>query len=913
MKKSIIPLAVSLAAVISSSITASAAISVGAGGSAVLTFDEVPAVTEWSTLAAGSTGSGALTSIAALDAAVQNLAATSVTTALGSSATVPPSINAIARWNSTRHNLQTRPTTADFTVLMATLQNDTGGDVSALTVTYNLGLEIAAGSTVAEDVPGHRAFYSLTGEPNTWQHIPEFSTGTPGSLLAILNLGSWPAGAPLYLVWADDNGPSSNTAPNEEGAYTIDDFHVAVGGVGVTITAPANGQVFPVGTPITVEAQATMPGAILGVAFRANGALLGNDTTAPYGVTYNNAPIGTNLLIAVATDSLGNSATSAVVRVVVRANQAPAVTLVNPAADDILVVDRVTLNATASDTDGSIAQVRFFEGSTLWGSDTTAPYGAVHGTTAAGLHTLVAVATDDKGLSSTSAPVTFRVVAPLPSLVPFGATWKYWDTGSDPGSDWALPEYDDSPWLSGPAELGYGDNDEATLVEGGPTDNRYITTYFRHHFSVPNLASVTALALKVRRDDGVIVYLNGFPIFSDNITNDVFQVNYQTLALAAIEDNDLVGTNINLGDLPGVLLADNVLAVEIHQAGVTSSDISFDLQLIANPGVHTPVVNLTAPTNGVTFVTPVDIPMTATAYDLDGVVTVSFYLDDEQVGTTDATQVYGRTATAVPDGSHVLSAVAMDNTGLTATSKVSVLVIAGPVFTTMIESNTVWRYLDDGSDQGTAWSLPGFNDSAWLSGAAELGYGDGDEVTLLGFGPEDQNKYVTDYFRQTFTVTGAGDYTNLVVRVRRDDGAIVYLNGTEVFRSNMPEGAVDYRTFAGGNIGSETTFFETNVNPGLLVEGENLLAVEVHQATANSSDVSFNLQLVGTKPPGPSRPRLTVVRTSTGVTVSWSNGSGYRLEQAPSVTGPWSTSPSQSNPQTVTLNPGNRFYRLINP
>jgi hypothetical protein len=234
----------------------------------------------------------------------------------------------------------------------------------------------------------------------------------------------------------------------------------------------------------------------------------------------------------------------------------------------------------------------------------------------------------------------------------------------------------------------------------------------------------------------------------------------------------------------------------------------------------------------------------------------------------------------------------------------------------MIESNTVWRYLDDGSDQGTAWAMPGFDDTLWVTGAAELGYGDGDEATVISFGTDDQNKHITYYFRQTFNVTGAGDQTNLVVRMRRDDGGVVYLNGTEVFRGNMPEGPITFQTLAGGAIGSETTFFETNVNPGLLLEGENLLAVEVHQSGPTSSDLSFNLQLVGTKAPGPSRPRLSIVRTPTGATVFWSGSSaGYRLEQASSVAGPWAESPTQNNPQNVTIAPGsaNRFYRLVNP
>ena len=61
-----------------------------------------------------------------------------------------------------------------------------------------------------------------------------------------------------------------------------------------------------------------------------------------------------------------------------------------------------------------------------------------------------------------------------------------------------------------------------------------------------------------------------------------------------------------------------------------------------------------------------------------------------------------------------------------------------------------WRYLDDGSDQGTAWYAPGFDDTGWADGDAQLGYGDGDETTVVSYGPDRWNKHITTYFRHTF-------------------------------------------------------------------------------------------------------------------------------------------------------------------
>jgi hypothetical protein len=167
----------------------------------------------------------------------------------------------------------------------------------------------------------------------------------------------------------------------------------------------------------------------------------------------------------------------------------------------------------------------------------------------------------------------------------------------------------------------------------------------------------------------------------------------------------------------------------------------------------------------------------------------------------------------------------------------------GPLNDTLVAAGAVWKYLDNGSNQGAAWTAPGFNDTAWTSGGAELGYGDGGEVTVLSYGPNANAKFITTYFRRAFNAGNPVGYTNLALRLMRDDGAVVYVNGREVFRSNMPGGAVSYTTLATTAVGGadESTFFSANISPTDLVAGANLLAVELHQSAANSSDISFNL------------------------------------------------------------------------
>jgi hypothetical protein len=186
----------------------------------------------------------------------------------------------------------------------------------------------------------------------------------------------------------------------------------------------------------------------------------------------------------------------------------------------------------------------------------------------------------------------------------------------------------------------------------------------------------------------------------------------------------------------------------------------------------------------------------------------------------------------------------------------------------LVTTGAVWKYLDTGQDQGVLWRTNDFDDGAWLSGPAELGYGDDvegrPEATVLSFGLDPNHKYPTYYFRRTFQVTNVSTISELTLRVLRDDGVVVYLNGAELFRDNMPPGDVQFASLAVSPIvkEAETVFIATNLPPDQLVEGTNLLAVEIHQAAADSSDISFDLELIGTQPGAPiilSQPQDQVV------------------------------------------------------
>lgn len=335
------------------------------------------------------------------------------------------------------------------------------------------------------------------------------------------------------------------------------------------------------------------------------------------------------------------------------------------------------------------------------------------------------------------------------TLVGENAVWKYLDNGTDPGPAWKQGTFNDSSWSSGPAQLGYGDGDEATVVGfGGNPNNKFVTTYFRRQFVVTNPAAFTGFELELLRDDGAVVYLNGVEIFRSNMPAG--GIVPSTLASTTV--NDFQEMSFYGKTFPSSLLVagTNTLAVEVHQASITSSDLSFDARL-----------------------------------------------------------------TGLSGGRH------------------------------LIHAGSLWKYWDLGSEPQGDWKSGAYNDSAWGSGPAQLGYGDGDEATVVGFGPAPSSKYITTWFRKAFDVADASAIRGLRLRTLRDDGVIVYINGREVYRANMPMGVTGPHLLAPIGIGgpAESQWFETSIDRTALRSGRNVIAVEVHQSSPASSDLSFDLEL----------------------------------------------------------------------
>ena len=343
----------------------------------------------------------------------------------------------------------------------------------------------------------------------------------------------------------------------------------------------------------------------------------------------------------------------------------------------------------------------------------------------------------------------------LTQLFAYETAWKYRDTGENLTPGFAGTSFDDAAWSSATIQpgfvLGYGDSDsQAPNLSFGPNSaSKYTTTYFRKTFTVADPTQFGSLVFSLIRDDGAVVYLNGVEVFRSN------------MPAGAITSATFAATNVSperfedVRVLANTLVAGtNVVAVEVHQTDLTSSDLAFKMSLAGDR---------TLP------------PVSLFPYE------------------------------------------------------------------------TAWKYRDTGTAFTSAFAAPAFDDSAWSSATVQtgrvLGYGDADsQAPALSFGPSSSNKYPTTYFRKTINVADPTLYDQLIFTLIRDDGAVVYLNGVEVFRSNMPAGAITYSTFAPGEAVPER-FEDVRTLTNLLVAGANVIAVEVHQATAASSDLAFKMKL----------------------------------------------------------------------
>jgi uncharacterized repeat protein (TIGR01451 family) len=164
----------------------------------------------------------------------------------------------------------------------------------------------------------------------------------------------------------------------------------------------------------------------------------------------------------------------------------------------------------------------------------------------------------------------------------------------------------------------------------------------------------------------------------------------------------------------------------------------------------------------------------------------------------------------------------------------------------IFNSGSTWNYNNPNTDQGTAWRTlaipPALN---WVNATGTFGYSSGETQTI-------PTGFTTNYFLKTVNIANPASYSAFYFTCSYNDGAVVYVNGVEVKRSNMPTGTILYNTTA--LISNLTTNETFSVSPSLFLPGNNVIAVEIHQNTPSSVDCFFDMNVDGIAIPysGPS-------------------------------------------------------------
>lgn len=256
------------------------------------------------------------------------------------------------------------------------------------------------------------------------------------------------------------------------------------------------------------------------------------------------------------------------------------------------------------------------------------------------------------------------------------------------------------------------------------------------------------------------------------------------------------------------------------------------------------------------------------------------------------------------------------------------VMIASAQITTNLTLTSDWRYSTSNLD-GINWQAANYDDSSWPHGPGVLWVDTRGSVypgiplptTEIPADPTTHYPFVTYYFRTHFAAFDASLGTPLVFQIFLDDGAVLYLNGKEIARPNMPPmpAAVSNQTLAvsytcsNGNADCPTDIVVSGDLATNLIAGDNVLAVEVHNYAQSSPDITFGLSLATANQISPSL-RLESNKTHDTLTLSWT-AIGFVLQQTDSLEGSWTNVPGNISSGSYLLNPAQaaQFFRLSKP
>ncbi len=533
-------------------------------------------------------------------------------------------------------------------------------------------------------------------------------------------------------------------------------------------------------------------------------------------------------------------------------------------------------------------------------------------------------------------------------LVPLNATWRY-TTGNLDGVNWTAPAYNDGGWSNGPACLWADNRTGSTLtpytnsVPNFATGTRmpvnpanlpypFMTYYFRQTFVYSNDVEGLTLTFSNFLDDGALFYLNGAEIFRTNLPAGTITNDTSTLAVVPCSHPQIPGSatcplvfTLTGSALSNLVSGTNYYAVELHnfRPGNPSADVAFQsaVHFTLPPPVELPpffsnIVIAPGETNAVFTWTTLSNSTAQIFYGLTPLLGSASALD-ENLTLNHALVLTG------------LQAITTYYFRIVATTGTNQFTFDGTFSTTpfvqsLLAFTNGWRFTTNNL-AGSNWPTKDYDDENWSGPGPALLYleenvGVSPRRTPVpatpGGGP-----YPTYYFRTHFSFSGSPEGYGLVFTNYLDDGAIFYLNGTEIQRVRMSPGAAGYAQFSSGcpvnsceaTIDVPDVFRLGGSAMTNLLDGDNLLAVEVHQQSTNSSDVVFGSTISLVRALASETP-LRITQTNNVVVVSWS-GAGLTLQQTNVVSpGPWPdvSGPVNASPYCVTNPAGTLFFRLRN-
>ncbi|YCM45620.1 hypothetical protein V2O64_06265 [Verrucomicrobiaceae bacterium 227] len=159
----------------------------------------------------------------------------------------------------------------------------------------------------------------------------------------------------------------------------------------------------------------------------------------------------------------------------------------------------------------------------------------------------------------------------------------------------------------------------------------------------------------------------------------------------------------------------------------------------------------------------------------------------------------------------------------------------------LMNLDSSWKYSDQRQLPDNDWALLDFDDSGWKSGTGVFGYGNPDVTTVLDFGNDPSNKPICSWFRREFTIDDDMDVRALRFKVRFDDATMVFLNGKEIMRHNLPFGYSDHQTPGGEEFNDWSNKHKHRYDlPAREVRtGRNVLAIQIHGSGPRSPDICF--------------------------------------------------------------------------